>query len=206
MKMSKQRSRKTSNPDLRRRSHVPAPENAEIEATLWQWLQPQHFLPLKESQGRSGEHLRSRILTLPVMVAIVVSLVYRQIPSLAEVVRQLKLTGLLWVDPTTVSLSALSKRLRKLPACLFVELWDTVQARLAEQPAAPILSQEWQALSERFSHIWIADGSTLEALRQRLKIRCAAAESRLAGRMMMIVEMMTLRPMQMQYEINACHS
>ncbi|NEQ99017.1 MAG: IS4 family transposase, partial [Cyanothece sp. SIO2G6] len=65
-----------------------------------------------------------------------------------------------------------------------------------------MLSPEWQALHERFSHIWIADGSTLEAVCQRLKIRCAAAESRLGGRMMMIVEMMTLRPVQMQYEIN----
>lgn len=199
--MAKPRPRKTSNPDLRRRSHVPAPQNAEIETTLWQWLQPQHFLPLKETEGRSGERLRSRILTLPVMVAVVLSLVYRQMPSLAEVIRHLKLQGLLWVEPTTVSLTALSKRMRKLPASLFVELWDTVQERF-EQQQAPTLSDEWQALSERFRCIWIADGSTLEALRQRLKIRCAATESRLAGRMMMIVEMMTLRPVQMQYEIN----
>ncbi|NEQ99018.1 MAG: hypothetical protein F6K30_20255 [Cyanothece sp. SIO2G6] len=119
--MDKPHPRKTRNPDLRRRCHVPAPENAEIEATLWQWLQPQHFLPLKASQGRCSEPLCSRILTLSVMVAIVLGLVYRQLPSLAEVVRQLKLPGLLWVEPTTVSLSALSKWLRKLPASLFVD-------------------------------------------------------------------------------------
>ncbi|NEO82957.1 MAG: IS4 family transposase [Spirulina sp. SIO3F2] len=200
--MPRQRPRKTGNPDLRSRSQVPTPENAELEAKLVQWLQPQNFMPLKEKQGRSEEKLRSRILTLPVMVAIVVGLVYRKIPSLAEVIRQLELHGLLWLDPTKVSVSALSKRLRKVPAKLFVELWETVRERMEQEPVEQVLSKDWQGLREKFRVIWIADGSTLEELRKRLKIRCAAVESKLGGRMMMIVELVTLRPVQMQYEIN----
>jgi hypothetical protein len=128
--------------------------------------------------------------------------VYRQIPSLAEAVRQLKLKGLLWVDPTKVSISALSKRLRKLPASLFIELWGTLREQWAKSPQQPVQSREWQELIKRFSAIWIADGSTLEELQRRLKIRCAAAESKLGGRMMMIVELVTLRPVQMEYQIN----
>ncbi|GBL12713.1 hypothetical protein MSj_04233 [Microcystis aeruginosa Sj] len=41
--------------------------------------------------------MRDRLLTLPVVVALLVSLVYRQIAGLSEAVRVLKEEGLLWV-------------------------------------------------------------------------------------------------------------
>ncbi|NJK77207.1 MAG: hypothetical protein HC786_24685 [Richelia sp. CSU_2_1] len=46
-------------------------------------------------------------MTLPVMMAVVLSLVYRIISGLSEVVRVLELEGLLWVKPFKVSKQAL---------------------------------------------------------------------------------------------------
>ena len=42
--------------------------------------------------------LRQRILTLPVMVAFVLSLIWRQIGSVCEAVRVLKRQGMLWTE------------------------------------------------------------------------------------------------------------
>ncbi|UUO16823.1 hypothetical protein [Dolichospermum heterosporum] len=53
-----------------------------------------------------------RLLNLPVMVALILSLVYRQIAGLSEAVRVLKEEGLLWVEPIEFSKQALSKRLK----------------------------------------------------------------------------------------------
>jgi len=41
--------------------------------------------------------MRDRLLNLPVMLALILSLVYRQIAGLSEAVRVLKEEGLLWV-------------------------------------------------------------------------------------------------------------
>ncbi|MEX0272715.1 hypothetical protein AB3R30_26795 [Leptolyngbyaceae cyanobacterium UHCC 1019] len=55
--------------------------------------------------------LRDRVLTLSVMSAIVVSLVYRQGRYLSEIVRVLEQEGLLWLSAQQVSRQAVSKRL-----------------------------------------------------------------------------------------------
>lgn len=202
--MARQRPIKEGNPDLRRRTNVPAPSNEALEATLWTWLEPRMFKPLKQSSGRRGESLRSRVLTFPVMVTLVLSLVYRQFPSLREILKELELQGLWWIEPTKVSVSALSKRLRTIPAKLFVELWSSVRERLAsrEVEVTADLCPQSQKLRQTFSAIWLADGSTLEELRRRLKIRCVEVESKLAGKLMMVVELTTLQPVQMQYGLN----
>lgn len=199
--MARPRPRRQSNPDLRRRSQMPQPTIEAIEATLMSWLTPRTFKPLKDCRGRNDERLRSRLLTLPVMVAIVLSLVYRQIPSLRELLRVLQLEGLLWVAPLKVSLSALSKRLRRLPARLFTELFVAVKEQIDGASVTGVLSEQWQQVNDQFPTIWIADGSTLEALRKRLKIRCTASPSRLAGKMMMVVELLTLRPVKLHYDM-----
>lgn len=74
--------------------------------------------------------MRERLLTLPVMVAIVLSLVYRQINGLSELLRVLHQEGLLWVAPMRVSVEAVSKRLRVLPVNLFRELFEGLMPQL----------------------------------------------------------------------------
>ncbi|NJO39578.1 MAG: hypothetical protein HC865_02510 [Cyanobacteria bacterium RU_5_0] len=68
------------------------------------------------------------------MVAIGVSLVYRQVGYLAEIVRLLAQEGLLWVEPQKVSKQAVSQRLRTLPATLFIDLfsYEVVQGLSSE--------------------------------------------------------------------------
>jgi len=63
--------------------------------------------------------LRERTLTLPVMVAFVASLIWRQIGSVAEAVRVLASEGMLWASPVQASPQAFSLRLRTLPAEIF---------------------------------------------------------------------------------------
>ena len=63
--------------------------------------------------------LRQRILSLPVMVAFVLSLIWRQIGSVSEAMRVLKRQGMLGTEAQPVSQQAVSERLRTFPAELF---------------------------------------------------------------------------------------
>jgi len=129
--MSKKRPAFSGNPDLRRGMQVPGPPIAEIEAKLLCWLTPESFKPLRLTTGE--KKLRDRILTLPTIMAVVLSLVYRRISGLSEVVRVLESEGLLWVEPLKVSKQALSKRLAVLPTELFRQIFELVTAQIQSQ-------------------------------------------------------------------------
>ena len=53
--------------------------------------------------------LRERVLTLPVMVALVLTMIWRQIGSVTTLVRMLRDEGFLWSSPLQVSEQALSQ-------------------------------------------------------------------------------------------------
>jgi len=74
------RSRK-NNPDHTRRHNMPAPSNLRVEAHLSDLLKPlvHNQLGYYRQLG-----LRARILGLPLMVAAVLTLLWRQIPSVRE--------------------------------------------------------------------------------------------------------------------------
>lgn len=102
--MAKSHKRRRGNPDFRHRVPGPLPAVAEIEAQLTALLTPVLFAPrqLERRDPRNPERvirLRARILTLPVMVALVVSLVWRRLGAIAEVQRVIVQDGLLWVSP-----------------------------------------------------------------------------------------------------------
>lgn len=190
------------NPDLRQQKHVPRPPIEEIEKELFSLLSPKSFKPLKLCQGKDQKKLRERILTLPVMMAVVLSLVYRQIPSLREVQRVLHEDGLLWVEEISVSVQALSKRLRTLPIELFASVFEQIMAVLSERTSLIAVPKTWKPVCDRFTAIWIADGSTLEALRLKLKA-LKGEEKTLAGKIMMVVEAFTHRPITTWYTQNS---
>src|SRR5712691_11762090 len=75
----------TSNPDLRARTNFPLPPVAEIERRLRAVVTPGLFAARR--LDRAAVRLRDRILTLPVMAVLMVTLVWRQIPSLSEALR-----------------------------------------------------------------------------------------------------------------------
>ncbi len=174
--MATKRPTRKGNPDLRQQKHVPAPPIEEIEKEIFSLLSPVSFKPLRLYEDKQKKKFRDRILTLPMMMAmvaprtaagIVVSLVYRQIPGLREVQRVLSQEGLLWVERMEVSAQAVSKRLRTLPIELFAQVFEQVIQRIGTQPKNQAIPENWHPVCQTFTAIWIADGSTLEALRSR---------------------------------------
>lgn len=196
MPKKKKSARRFANPDFRARTQVPAPPVDDIAQRLRVKLTPAAFAPLRMAGGNDPVKRRDRVLTLPVMTAIVISLVWRQIPSLTELLRLLAQEGLLWVEPLALSKQALSKRLAQLPSTLFARLFDEALAR--GQPAPAIEQAPLSGLTTRFACLWLADGSTLEALRRKLKELKDQAQP-LAGKMVMVVEALTRRPVKAFY-------
>lgn len=196
--MATPRMRKDGNPDLRRQTQLPAPAIEEIEAQIYALLEPSNFKPLRDSPGLDNKNLRERKLTLPVMMAVVVSLVYRQIAGLSEAIRLLATEGLMWVEPMLVSKQALSQRLKKIPAKLFAQVFEQVIEKIHATPQANRIPQQWQQLHQTFGAVWIADGSTLEELRKKLKA-LSDQTTVLAGKMMMVVEAFTHVPTKIWY-------
>jgi hypothetical protein len=64
--------------------------------------------------------LRDRILNLPLMVAALLTLLWRDVAGVRELTRILGREGCLWCPPTQVSQQALSQRFLTFPAELFV--------------------------------------------------------------------------------------
>ena len=196
MPKKKKSDRRFANPDFRARTQVPAPAVEDVAQRLRLMLTPAAFAPLRMAGGNDPVKRRDRLLTLPAMTAIVVSLVWRQIPSLTELLRVLASEGLLWVEPISVSKQALSKRLAQLPGALFARLFDEALAQL--QPTSATADDKLGGLTGRFACVWLADGSTLEALRRKLK-ELKDQQKPLAGKMLMIVEALTHRPVKAFY-------
>ncbi|AFZ24023.1 transposase family protein [Cylindrospermum stagnale PCC 7417] len=196
--MSKPR-KKQGNPDFRHRVNVPAPASEEIESRLFELVSPGTFTNLKEVKDKERS-LRSRVLTLPVMAAIVLSIVYRQVQHLTDVLRILEVEGLMWVEATKVSKQALSQRLNSLPAHLFAKLLEQVIECLAAKRSVRELAPAWASVSEKFPAIWIGDASTLEAMKKHFGQLQEKTGAVLAGKMLMVVEAFTHTPVAVWYD------
>ena len=102
---------------LDRSKHPAAPPASEIAERLAAWIQPLSMQHQVAYFARRG--LRQRVLTLPVLVALVLSLIWQLVGSVSALVRQLTERGVLWIGRVQVSQQALSQRLRVFPATLF---------------------------------------------------------------------------------------
>lgn len=166
---AKQRPRKEGNPDLRRQRQTPALEIPQLVEELKEYLTPCLFTPLKYVQGNHEKLMRERLLTLPVMVALVVSLVYRNIPGLSETVRLLQQEGLLWVKPLKVSKQAVSKRLMNFLAEIFAVLLKKVLEKRPEVAKKNPLKKQWETVREKFSAYsrWVNPRTASETAKNR---------------------------------------
>jgi hypothetical protein len=176
---------------------APAPGNAAVEARLADLVSPAVFA-LGDEYRRLG--LRSRVLALPVMVAVVLTIVWRQVPAVGEVVRLLARERLLWVPAgLRVSQQALSLRLRALPEGLFAGLWEalvpTLQARAAARarPLPPVIAR----VRAHYPRIWALDGSTLEELFKKVGLLRDAPGAVLAGTLEAVLDLATKLPVQL---------
>jgi hypothetical protein len=207
--MAKSTRRRRGNPDFRHRVPGPLPSVAEVEAELYALLTP-GLLATRQLERRDPRNparrirLRARILTLPVMVALVVSFVWRRLGAIAEVQRVLAQEGLLWVSPLQVSEQAIAKRLDTLPASALAEVFTEVSTRLQAQPSPQLPGLEsWAGVRAHFPRIARVDGSTLEALRKKTQPLQAQPGLVLAGRMMVMGEAFTHRPLWQLYTEDA---
>ena len=188
----------TNNPDHARRTHVPAPADPEIEQRLNDLVKPAVFAELAYYRQLG---LRSRILNLPVMVALVLTLLWRRVPGVCTLQRMLGRERILWTQPRQVSQAALSERFLSFPAVLFERVLCRVLSRLPARLAArtrplpPLL----ESVQGRFSACYALDGTILEALFRKLKALREVAEAPFAGQLAVICDLATHLPAKLFY-------
>ncbi len=149
--------------------------------------------------------LRDRILNLPLMVAAVLTLLWRDVAGVTELTRILAREGFLWCNSTQISQQAVSQRFLTFPAELFERVFKDL---------LPSLKASWQKRKRRpnpesvqftlskFEKIWIVDGSTLEALFKKLKSLEEVPRGQLAGKMGVVIDLLTRLPVEIWFQEN----
>lgn len=178
---------------------MPGPRNEVIEAQLEKLVSP-------AVAGQMAYYrqlgLRSRILNLPLMVAAVLTMLWRQVPSVHELTRMLGREDLLWCQGVKVSQQALSQRFLGFPAELFErvfkELLPQLQSRWYQRQSRPV-PESLAYAGQYFEQIWVADGSSLEALFRKLKALEDVPVGQLAGKMGTVVDLMTRLPVEVWF-------
>ncbi len=194
-------SRKT-NRDHAKRQQRPMQEDEAIAAQISALLTP---ALAKQKKYCRQLGLRDRILTLPLMVAAVLTMLWRDVAGVRELTRMLAREGFLWCDRLQVSQQALSKRFLTFPADLFENVLSEILPSLEEkwhQRNHRPLPESVQFTLTRFEKIWIADGSTLEALFKKLKSLEDVPKGQLAGKIGAVVDLMTRLPVEIWFKEN----
>ena len=194
---------KRLNRDHAKRTQRPMVEDRVIAEHLTALL-----TPVITSQSRHFRELglRDRILTLPLMVAAVLTLLWRDVPGVTELTRLLETEGFLWCGKIKVSQQAISQRFLTFPAILFERIFSEI---------LPNLKQRWLTRHNRplpesvqfslstFKNIWCVDGSTLEALFRKLKSLEDAKSGELAGKMGVVIDLVTRLPVAIWFLENS---
>jgi hypothetical protein len=176
-----------------------APPDEQIEARLTELIHPATYAQVATFHAMG---LRERILTLPVMMAFVLSLIWRHLGSVSEATRVLREEGLLWASPQQVSQPAVEQRLRGLPPLLFQRVLLDLLPRLLERwrtrkrPLAPALA--WA--DRHFTAVLALSGSTLDGLLRKVGLLRDGEGPVLAGRMAAVLDLLSFLPRQVWYE------
>jgi hypothetical protein len=183
------------NADHVRRKNVPGPDNEVVKARLENLLSPAVYSQVAYFQSLG---LRARILSLPLMVAALLTLLWQQIPGVSELTRVLNRDGALWFGPVRVSQAAVSKRLQSLPYELlrqvFMALLPVLQARwrTRQRPLPEALVQA----GRHFEHVYAVDGSSLEALFRKLAVLEDVPVGKLGGKICTVIDLAMRLPEQ----------
>lgn len=181
---------------------APAPSPAAMEERLTDLISPATYA-LTAEYRRLG--LRWRILSLPMMVAMLLALIWRQIPSVSTLVEVLTREPLLWVPPRRVSQQAFSQRLQSLPASLMRAVVQQVLPTLEERSL--VRSRPHPATIEHalrhFERLWVFDATTLEELFHRVKALRDQAGSIPAGKLVGVLDVVSKLPVTLWYESDA---
>ncbi len=194
-------SRKT-NRDHAKRQQRPMQEDEAISAQISALLTP---ALAKQKKYCRQLGLRDRILTLPLMVAAVLTMLWRDVAGVRELTRMLGREGFLWCDRLQVSQQALSTRFLIFPSELFERVFKEIVPLLKEkwnQRNHRPLPESVQFTLTRFEKIWIADGSTLEALFKKLKSLEDVPKGQLAGKIGVVIDLVTRLPVEIWFKEN----
>ncbi len=149
--------------------------------------------------------LRERVFTLPLMVAIVLTMIWRQIGEATQVVRLLQKESLFWAHPRRLTQQALSQRFGTLPAELFLKVLEAVlpvmharfQARQRPVPA------EMAWARDHYTQVLVHDGSTLDGLVRKVGLLRESVVNPLAGRITALLDLCSHLPQQVWFEEDA---
>ena len=195
-------SKRKTNRDHAKKTQRPMVEDEVIAAQLEALIKP--AITAQENYYRQLR-LRDRILNLPLMVAAVLTLLWRDVAGVRELTRMLAREGFLWCSPTQVSQQAVSPRFLTFPAELFERVFKEL---------LPQLRQAWQERNKRplpesvqftlskFERISIADSSTLEALFRKLKSLADVPKGQLGGKMGIVIDLMNRLPVEIWFQEN----
>jgi hypothetical protein len=179
-----------------------APPAEQVEQRLEELILPATNM----QQGYYRElGLRVRTLSLAVMVAIVVTLIWRQIGAgSTEIARLLRAGDLLWVVACQVSQQAVSERLREFPSELFLRILLTILPVLQvrwQQRQRPLPPEIAWALTQ-YEQVVAVDGSTLDTLLRRVGLLRGVLPAPLAGKMMAVLDLASRLPRTIWFDAN----
>ena len=194
--------RTNRNPDHVKWHNTPTINNEVISQQLEALL-----TPAIDAQQKYYKQLglRNRIINLSVMVAAVLTLLWRQVPSVQELTRLLAREDLLWCRATKIAHQSLAERFLVFPAELFEQVFKDL---------LPQLQHNWQQRLRRpvpdsikfaqtnFEQLWVADGTTLEALFHKLKSLEDLKTGQLAGKICTVIDLVTRLPIEIWFHTN----
>ena len=186
----------------RTKRSISAPSDEQVKERLSEVVHPATLAQVSHFHDLG---LRERTLKLPIMVAFVLEMIWRQISGVCELARLVQSEAILWATPMKVSQQALSQRLTTLPAELFLKVLMSV---------LPVLQQRWEKrrrplprelawARERYSQVCVHDGSTLDALIRKLGLLQDLPTNPLAGRMSALLDLCARLPVHIWYEADA---
>ena len=193
----------TSPERIRKRQQRPMMEDEKIAAQLEQLVTP--AVVAQEKYYRQLG-MRDRILNLPLMVAAVLTLIWRDVAGVRELSRMLARSGFLWCEPKQVSQQALSQRFLTFPAQIFErifkELLPEFERRWHSRKQRPLPSSI-QFTRTKFERIWACDGSTLEAIFRKLDSLATVPTNQLAGKIGVVIDIVTRLPVEIWFQEDA---
>ncbi|BAZ33789.1 hypothetical protein NIES4074_63030 (plasmid) [Cylindrospermum sp. NIES-4074] len=198
--------RPKQNSDHAQRHNTPTLDNEAIANHLEALLTPAIF-----AQQRYYKQLglRDRVLNLSLMVAAVLTLLWRQVPGVQELTRLLAREDLLWCRSTNIAQQSLSERFLVFPAELFERVFKDLLPQLQinwQQRLKRPLPDSVKFALRNFQQIWIADGSTLEALFRKLKSLEHLKAGQLAGKICTVIDLVNRLPVEVWFHTNPAAS
>jgi len=178
---------------------VSMPTDQQIQERLTEVVLPEALSQVSHFHGMG---LRERTLNLPIMVALVLGMIWRQVSGVNELVRVIEEEVILWAAPIKVSQPALSQRLTSLPAELFLKVLEAVlpkmQVRWQERQRPLPAELAWA--QAHYTATQAVDGSTLDTLLRKIGLLKNLPATPLAGRMTALLDLGSRLPSRIWYE------